>query len=112
MAQYHHQASSKRLGGELDAADLRGGNYIAGHADHEQVAEPLIEHDFRWHARVRAAENDGERFLAYGQDAPTRARDVATAQLGDDPPVALLQGSECSLCGNHVALRDSPDPHL
>ncbi len=64
MPQHDHQTHAVPLGGELDAADLRRGDDVAGHADHEQVAQALVEHDLHRHARVGAAEDDGERFLA------------------------------------------------
>ena len=63
MAEHHHQPRAEARRRELDAADLRRGHDVAGHADDEQVAEALVEHDLRRHARVRAAKHDGERLL-------------------------------------------------
>ena len=64
MAEHHHQARAEGLGGELDAADLGGRDDVAGDADDEQVAESLIEDQLRGHARIGAAEDDGEGLLA------------------------------------------------
>ena len=48
----HHddESCAESRGGELDTADLRRRDHVAGDADDEQIAEPLIEHDFRRHA--------------------------------------------------------------
>ena len=67
VAEHHDQPRAEALGGELDAADLRRRDDVAGDADDEQVAEPLVEHDLGRHARVRAAEDDRERLLRRGQ---------------------------------------------
>ena len=48
---------------ELDAAHLRRCDDVAGNADHEQIAETLIEDDFGRHARIGTAEDDRERHL-------------------------------------------------
>ena len=42
-AQYH-QASAELPRGELDVADERRGHDVAGDANHEQIAQSLIEH--------------------------------------------------------------------
>ena len=47
-----------------------GRDDVAGDADDEQVAEPLIEDDLGRHARVGAAEDDRERLLASSQLGP------------------------------------------
>ena len=72
VAEHDHEPRAEPLGGELDAADLRRRDDVAGDADHEQVAQALVEDDLRRHARVRAAEDDGERLLACGQLAAAR----------------------------------------
>ena len=104
MPQHHDQPRVEALRRELHAADLRGGHDVAGDADHEQVAEPLVEHDLRGHARVRAAEDDGEGLLARRELAAAhrlRGRDVAVAHVVDEPAVAFAQAVERFECGNH-----------
>jgi len=98
MAQHHHQARAESLGRELDAAHLRRGDDVAGNADDEQVAQPLIKHDLRGHARVGATEDDGERLLADGQLAPPRpALTRLEAELVDEAAVAVAQGSSAAV---------------
>ena len=41
------QPRAESLGGELDAADLRRRDDVAGDADDEQVAQALVEHESR-----------------------------------------------------------------
>ena len=65
--EHDDQARAEAVGRELDAADQRGRDDVAGNADHEQVAGPLVEHELDRHARIRAAEHDRERFLGRGQ---------------------------------------------
>ena len=62
----------KRVGGELDAADLRRRDDVAGDADHEQIAQALVEHDLGRDPRVGAAEDDGDRALAPPRAPPRR----------------------------------------
>ena len=61
MAHHDHQLRAVALGRELDRADLRGRHDVAGHADHEQIAQALIEDGLGGRARIGAAQNDGER---------------------------------------------------
>jgi hypothetical protein len=88
----------ERFGRELDAADLRGRDDVARHADDKQVAEALIEDDLGRHARIRTAEDNGQRFLACRQRAPPRVARAGAAQLADEAPIALAQRLECSTC--------------
>ncbi len=60
MAHDHHQLRAIALGRELDRANLRGRDDVAGDANHEQIAQTLIENGFRGGARVSAAQNDRE----------------------------------------------------
>ena len=97
MAEHDDEPRPVPLGRELDAADLRRRDDIAGDADDEQIAEPLVEHDFRRHARVGTAKDDGERFLARGDLCAARfARQrIVAADVGDETTVAVskaLQG--------------------
>jgi hypothetical protein len=40
-------------------------------ADDEEIAQALVENDLCWYPRVGASENDGERFLAFGELTPS-----------------------------------------
>jgi len=108
MAEYHDEARAEGRCGELDAADLRGGDDIAGDADHEQIAEPLIEDDLRGHARIRAAQHDGDRLLNSGQLTPARTRGARLEagialkpKLADETPIAFAERVQCSTRRDH-----------
>ena len=92
VAEHDDQPRAEPRGGELDAADLRRRDDVAGDADHEQVAEALVEDDLGGHPRVGAAEDDGERLLACDQRvASLRAREpLAAPDAGCEAAVALL----------------------
>ncbi len=93
-----------RDGGELDAADLRRRDDVAGDADHEQIAEALIEDELGRHARVGAAEDDRERQLVLRQRRAPRLTQVAPRALpicGREAAVAVAQAFERFVCGDH-----------
>src|SRR5687768_7316176 len=96
MAQYNDQTRFESRRRELDAAHLRGSDDVTGDANYEQIAESLVEHDLHRHARVRTAENDGERLLLQRQfvaiDPGGRATGVL--RVGDEAGVALPQSCE------------------
>jgi len=52
MPQDDYQSGAELFRGELDAADLRRRNDVAGHANDEQIAQPLIEDDLHRHSRI------------------------------------------------------------
>ena len=56
-------------------------DYIACHSDDEQIAEPLVEDDLGWHARVRAADDDGKRVLNVCQFCTTFRRLTGMLQI-------------------------------
>src|SRR5215469_16028202 len=99
MPEYHYQARTECGGSELDTADLRGRDDVAGDANDEQVPESLIEHDLRGHARIGAAEHDrpGSLHRRCGQLAPpgpcarVHARDTPSLELVDETAVAFAQ---------------------
>ena len=102
VAEHDDEPRAEPLGGELDAADLRRRDDVARDADHEQIAEALIEHDLGRHARVRAAEDRRKRPLA-GDDghAPNAARELVDRVLAcDEAAIAVAQTLE------RVARRD------
>ena len=103
MAEHDDEPRAVALRRKLDAADLRRRDDIAGDADDEQIAEPLVEHDFRRHARVGAAEDDGERLLA-GSDlrAARFARQrIVAADVGNEATVAVSKALKCFGRRNH-----------
>jgi hypothetical protein len=84
---------------------LRRRNDVARDADDEQIAEALIENNFRRHTRVRAAEDDRERFLPLRELVAPRGADARIAlALGHEAPIALAQQVERFPRRNH--------PHL
>ena len=99
----HDEARAEALGGELDAADLRRRDDVAGHADHEQIAQTLIEDDLGGHARIGAAEDDGEWLLPGGELHPARGvreRRLA-AHVRDEAAIAFAQPVERFAGGDH-----------
>ena len=110
MPQHHHQPGAKALGCELDTADLRGRDDIAGHADHEQVAQTLVKDDLGRHPGVRASQNDGEGELLVGQfnATPGAGGVLAIAAACDETGIAVAQPLQCLWCRNHP--RQCPRP--
>jgi len=63
VSQNYDESCAETLHGELDATNLRRGYDVAGNADYEQIAQPLIEDDFHGYPRIRASQNDRIGFL-------------------------------------------------
>ena len=103
MAQHHHQPGAETLDGKLDAADLRRRHDVAGHADDEQLAQPLIEDQLGWHAGICTAQQHGKRNLLHDELAAARLvggqRDAP--QAGDETAVASLKDLEGFVGWNH-----------
>ena len=80
-----------------------GETMLPGDANHEQVAQSLVEHDLGRHAGVRAAENDGERLLAGGHvgGAGLAGETICLLGVGDEPPISLPQPFERLLSRDH-----------
>ena len=112
VAEHDDEAGAVALRRKLDAADLRGCDDVAGDADDEQIAEPLVEDDFRRHARIRAAENDGERLLACGDLYTARftCQRLVAADIGHEATVAVSKALKCFGCWNHRSVNRST-PH-
>jgi hypothetical protein len=91
VSQHDDEPRAEALGGELDAPDLRGGDDVAGDADDEQLAEPLIEDDLGGHAGIGAAEDDRERLLDLGQLGAAVAVEqrIGAADVRDEAAVAV-----------------------
>src|SRR6516162_10062685 len=100
MAHHDDEARPEACRRELDAADLRGGDDVPGDADHEKIAEALVEHELGRDARVGAPEDDRERLLA-GDEGGAMGRigsptDDRAAR--DEPAVSVPEANE-SLVG-------------
>jgi hypothetical protein len=78
---------------ELDAADLRRCDDIAGYANDEEVAEPLIENKLGWDPRVGASEDDCEWLLRrreFGTTGVAEAVEGSRLARGE-PAVAVAE---------------------
>ena len=62
-----HQRRLQMLNGIFNGAEHVLVHHIAGIADDKEVAEFLVEDDFGCHAAVGAAEDHGERVLAFAE---------------------------------------------
>src|ERR1700722_18793263 len=93
MAQDHHQACAELLGSELDAADEGWGDDVAGDANDEQIAQPLIKDNFDGYTGVGTAKNGGEWLLAHGQlgTPPPALNRVAIGDVRHETAVPFLQ---------------------
>src|SRR6185295_8094202 len=90
VPKHYDEASVEALGCEFHAADLRRRHDVAGHADHEQVAQALIEHELRGHTGVGAAEDDRERLLPLRELGAARLTyGRVAAALGHEALVAV-----------------------
>jgi hypothetical protein len=77
---------------ELDGAEHARVDDVACGTDHEEVAESSVEDDLGSDTRVRAAEEDGEWRLAFGQAVTAGGILVGVSVLaGDEPLVASGQ---------------------
>src|SRR5262249_51790545 len=87
MPHHHDEPRAKLRDGELNGADARRSDHVAGDPNDEQIPEPLIEHELGRSARVRAPENGRERGLSFGEPgAPAGSRNVLRSL--DEPLVA------------------------
>jgi hypothetical protein len=93
VTEYDDQSRAESLGCELDASDLRRRDDVTGNPDDEEVSESLIEHQLGGHARIGAAEYDGERLLRSGelQLAARPWGAVITLNRGYKPAVPILE---------------------
>mmetsp|Transcript_72896 Transcript_72896/g.189793 ORF Transcript_72896/g.189793 Transcript_72896/m.189793 type:complete len:256 (+) Transcript_72896:636-1403(+) len=75
----------------------RGGivETVASHADHEHVAQALIEDDLRGNARIRASEDSRQRELLRDEGSPLEgARPMLKRRAHPEARISLLQGRE------------------
>ena len=82
--------------GELDAANLRGSNDVAGDADDKQVAQTLIEDHLCRDSRIGTPEDDGELLLTCRQLAAARLAPeyVAAPSARNEVTVSFSQAFE------------------
>jgi hypothetical protein len=66
VPQHHQHAGAEHERAVLEAPEPLRRHHVSGHADHEEVAHALVEHDLRRHARVGAAQDGRERRLLRG----------------------------------------------
>ena len=67
VTQDHHQRHGQMVHGVFDGADLIRGRDVAGHPDHEDIADALVEDDFRRRPGVGTGEDRGQGVLALGR---------------------------------------------
>lgn len=97
VTQDHDKPRAESFGRKLDTADVRWGDDVAGHTDDEQVAQALMENDFRRHPRVGAAENDGERLLTRYQFSATFLTGglAVSANVRQEMTIPFSEALEC-----------------
>ena len=114
VSEHHHQPHLELFHRELDAADLRRRGDVAGDADHEQVAQALVEHEFGRRARVGAAQHHRERALRARMVLAPRVAEqrLQADHMVDEAAVALAQPREglfrVELRALHRGLSDPP----
>jgi hypothetical protein len=74
VAQHDDDVRLQVLERVLDAAERARGDDVAGDADGEDVARPLVEDGLDGHAAVRAPEHHGEGRLPHDERAPLDGR--------------------------------------
>ncbi len=89
MSQDNDEPRAVPFGCEFDTADLRRGDDLAGAANDEQIAETLVDYNFRREARVRASKDDRNWLLA--------VRDFGAARLACERGVAAHVGHETAI---------------
>jgi len=89
MAKHHDKLCAGKLGGELEAADEIGICEIAGDSGAEDVADPLIEHEFRGDSGVDTAE-DGREWILAGRGGSNLGHEVPLQQFPVYKPVVAL----------------------
>ena len=78
-----------------EAPDHVRGDDVARHADHEQVAKPLVEDQLGWHPRIAARQDRRERLLRLLQVfAPGRRLVCVGHAARDKAEVAFLEPGE------------------
>jgi hypothetical protein len=74
----------------VDTLEACASDRVAGETHHEKTAEPLVEDQLRWHARVRTRQDDRERRLSAGKlRAPFGVKVRMPVRVVLEAPVAL-----------------------
>src|SRR5687768_14525013 len=100
MAEDHDEPGCEARRRELDAAHLRRRDDVPRNANHEQVAEALVEHELSRHPGIGAPEDDRERLLLRRELDALRATHerVAAADVRRESEVSFPQPPERFLC--------------
>lgn len=103
VTKHHHKTRTVARSRKLHAADLRGSDDVAGHADDEQIPQTLIEYDLRGNARIGASQDDRKRFLAVGQrcSPSLRQKGCRAALIRREPEIPLSESIERFVCWDH-----------
>ena len=91
MSENHDYLAAEVLDGVFDASYRDGIGTVTGIADDEEVAEVLVEDQFRREPAVSAAENRNFRSLGLGQRLSLLDGIVMGALAGDEPLIAGFQ---------------------
>src|SRR6476620_90184 len=96
MSQHQYQAATQMIDRVFDATQTFIIHYVSRHSNDEQIAEPLVEDDLGWNARVRATDNDGERLLNVSQlCAPVRRLTGMLQTAGGVAAITCLELRDC-----------------
>jgi hypothetical protein len=83
--------------GVFNRADHGPVCYIAGHPQHEEIAQALVKHQFGSNAGIGARKNHGKRMLALCQFLPSIAVDFSGERFNSDKSsVPLFETLQCS----------------
>src|SRR5260221_9866331 len=97
VTEYYNQGAAKMLDSVFNAPQSGSVHYLSGGADDKDIAEALVEYDLGPDARIRAADNDRERHLAFC-DRAAGFGDVSGSNMGhvaeDETGVALHESFE------------------
>src|SRR3954447_25051382 len=74
VTKHHDQLRTQMLHGVLDAAQDCIVHDVAGHTNDEQIAQTLIEKEFRWYSRIGTPEDDRKRMLSCNEFLPAGHR--------------------------------------
>lgn len=109
VAHHDDQTRAQVLDGVFDASEREVVNHVASHADHKQIADGLVEHDFRARARIGTAHDEGERLLVVGRLGPLVPGGVGHARgAADEAGIAFVQHGKRLVRGHRPAGRAAP----
>src|SRR6516162_7318241 len=91
-AEHDNQAGAQNIDPVLDASQGMVVDDVTGHSYHEQVPESLVEHDFGWHTRIRATEDDRKRVLTFDEFSASFCRLLASHTEGNHASIFKAVG--------------------